>query len=230
MTQKLIQALARERRFSRNVAHELRTPLAEARMLAEVGAIAENPEQARKSFEEIGKATQELEQIVEALLSLSRYESGIQKPEPEPVDLVVEIRRHANRLQGAARSRGLDLQLDVAEEAWVYVDLALVRRLLANLLGNAVAHAPVGATIHTRLLRDGSFSIDNPAPQLHEADLPRLGERFFRIQSGTGGPHAGLGFSLATAVARILGLEMRLSLTPEHHLVASVTGFKALPG
>jgi two-component system sensor histidine kinase QseC len=230
MTQKLIQALARERRFSRNVAHELRTPLAEARMLAEVGAIAENAEQARKSFDEIGKATQELEQIVEALLSLSRFESGIQKPEPEPVDLVTEIRRHADRLQGAARARGLALLLDVAEEAWVYVDVALVRRLLANLLGNAVAHAPVGATIHVRLLRDGSFSIDNPAPQLHEADLPHLGERFFRIHSGAGGTHAGLGLSLATAVARILGLKMQLSLTPEQHLVASVTGFKALPG
>lgn len=229
MTQQLIQALARERRFARNVAHELRTPLAETRMLAEVGAIATDPAQARKSLDEIGKATQELEQIVEALLSLSRYESGIQKPEPEPVDLASEIRRQATQLAGAAKSRGLALHLDMPAEAWVHADPALVSRLVANLLGNAVAHAPEGSTIEARLGSDGSFSIGNPAPQLSEEDLPRLGERFFRIHSGDGGTHAGLGLSLARAIAMILGLRMQLSLAPDHELVASVAGFRPLP-
>ena len=229
MTQQLIKALARERRFARNVAHELRTPLAEARMLAEVGTIAADPAQARKSLDEIGKATQELEQIVEALLSLSRYESGIQKPEPEPVDLAFEIRRQATQLAGAAKSRGLALHLDMPAEAWVHADPALVGRLVANLLGNAVAHAPKGSTIEARLGSDGSFSIGNPAPQLSEEDLPRLGERFFRIHSGDGGTHAGLGLSLARAIAMILGLRMQLSLAPDHELVASVAGFKPLP-
>ena len=77
--------------------------------------------------------------------------------------------------------------------------------------------------------RDGSFSIGNPAPQLREEDLPRLGERFFRIHSGDGGTHAGLGLSLARAIAVILGLSMQLSLTADHELVASVAGFRPLP-
>jgi two-component system sensor histidine kinase QseC len=231
MTQQLIQALSRERRFARNVAHELRTPLAEARMLAEVGAaLSAEPDQARRSFEEIGKATQELEQIVDALLSLARYESGIQKPEPEPVDLVSEIHRQSAHLAAAAEARGLTLHFDMPAESWVHADAALVSRLMANLLGNAVAHAPAGSTIQVRLGRDGSFGIDNPAPQVSEADLARLGERFFRIHSGDGGTHAGLGLSLAAAVAGILGLKLKLSLTPDRHLLASVAGFKPLPG
>ncbi len=108
MTQQLIQAVARERRFARNVAHELRTPLAEARMLAEVGTMTGDCDQARSTLEEIGRTTQELEQIVESLLSLSRYESGIQKPEPEPVDLAAEIRREASAAGGGPRDPRAD--------------------------------------------------------------------------------------------------------------------------
>jgi signal transduction histidine kinase len=229
MTQQLVRAVARERRFARNVAHELRTPLAEARMLAEVGAMAQDCDQARSSLEEVGKAAQELEQIVDALLSLSRYESGIQKPEPEPVDLAAEIRRQASHLAGAAKVRLLTLDFEMPHEAWVHTDAGLCSRLVANLLGNAVAHAPAGSTIRMQVAGDKAFSIDNHAPQLKEEDLPRLGERFFRIHSGNGGTHAGLGLSLATAIAKILDLRLTISLTRDHRLVARVDGFRQLP-
>jgi len=230
MTQQLIQAVARERRFARNVAHELRTPLAEARMLAEVGALAERPEDARHSFDEIGKATQELEQIVDALLSLSRYESGIQKPEPEPVDLAADIRHQAGQLDPVVRQRQLAIRFDMPAEVWIHTDATLARRLVANVIGNAVAHSPVGSTITIHLKADGSLETENPAPQLKPDDLPRLGERFFRIHSGNGGTHAGLGLSIARAIAKILGLEFNLALTPDHRLVARITGFRLLPG
>jgi len=229
MTQQLIQAVGRERRFARNVAHELRTPLAEARMLAEVGALAEDCGQARTALDEIGKTTQELEQIVESLLSLSRYESGIQKPEPEPVELVAAVRHEASRLESAARARGLTFVFTLPKEVWVQTDAALARRLVANLIGNAVSHAPQGSAIILYLDADGAFAIENPAPQLTTDDLPRLGERFFRIHSGNGGSHAGLGLSLVRAIAQILGLGFELRLTGEHRLVARITGFRPLP-
>lgn len=230
MTQQLIQAVARERRFARNVAHELRTPLAEARMLAEVGALAEDCGQARTALNEIGKTTQELEQIVESLLSLSRYESGIQKPEPEPVELVAEVRHEASHLDAAAKERGLTLQFTLPAEVWVQTDAALARRLVANLIGNAVGHAPPGSVVVLQLETDGSFSIENAAPHLAPDDLPRLGERFFRIHSGNGGAHAGLGLSLVRAIAQILGLRFDLDLTKDQRLVARITGFRPLPG
>jgi two-component system sensor histidine kinase QseC len=228
MTRQLIQALARERRFARNVAHELRTPLAEARMLAEVGALSDGPDAAHSALKEIGHATQELEQIVDSLLSLARYESGIERPAPEPVNLVVEVRDQASLLAGAARARGLETLFDVPGECWVHADAALTRRLVANLLGNAVAHAPGGATIDVRISGGDTLEIGNPAPQLTVDDLPRLGERFFRIHSGNGGTHAGLGLSLATAIAGILGLEFDMSLTADHRLVTRVSGFRPL--
>jgi signal transduction histidine kinase len=113
-------------------------------------------------------------------------------------------------------------------EAWVHTDAALTRRLLANLLGNAVAHAPKGSQIRVTATRDGRFEVDNAAPQLTPEDLPRLGERFFRIHTGHGGTHAGLGLSLARAIARILDLRLDLSLTADQRLLARVEGFRSL--
>ena len=229
MVRQLIEAVARERRFARNVAHELRTPLAEARMLAEVGALSDDVEVARRAFADIGDATAELEQIVESLLSLSRYESGLRRPEPEPVDLRAEVARQVEVLATAASARHLDVALEAPAETWVFADPGLTRRLIANLLGNAVAHAPAGARVEARISADGELVIDNPAPQLAPEDIPRLGERFFRIGKGGHGSHAGLGLSLAQAVARILGLELSLALTEQGHLHAVARGFQPLP-
>lgn len=228
MTRQLIQAVARERRFARNVAHELRTPLAEARMLAEVGALSDEEDAARNALKEIGHATEELEQIVDSLLSLARYESGIERPSPEPVNLAAEVRGQASHLEGAARARRLGTRFDMPGECWVHVDAALARRLVANLLGNAVAHAPAGSGIEVRIADGGTLEIGNPAPQLTADDLPRLGERFFRIHSGNGGTHAGLGLSLATAIAGILGLTFDMSLADDGRLVTRVSGFRPL--
>ena len=191
--------------------------------------MAEDCDQARATLEEIGKTTQELEQIVESLLSLSRYESGIQRPEPEPVELSAEVRHEASRLDGAARARGLKLEFTMPPETWVLTDAALVRRLVANLIGNAVCHAPQDSAIVLRLDADGSFTIENPAPHLTPDDLPRLGERFFRIHSGNGGAHAGLGLSLVRAISQILDLRFDLELTGDHRLIARISGFRPLP-
>lgn len=228
MAQSLVDALGRERRFTRNVAHELRTPLTEVRTLAEVGAMAADLEQATAAFHEITATSQELDQIVDALLSLARYEAGIERPDPEPVELGGEVRHQAAYLEDVARERQLRIMLDTPE-SWVFVDGALTRRLVANLLGNAVAHAPAGATVDVHVRADG-FTIENPAPRLQEADLARLDERFFRIGDGGGGGHAGLGLSLARAIVRILGLSLRLALSPTGRLEATVTGFAPLPG
>lgn len=197
-------------------------------MLAEVGAMTGDCDQARSTLKEISETTQELEQIVESLLSLSRYEAGIQKPEPEPVDLAADLRREAGLLEGAREARRLQLGLEVPQELWVHTDAALSRRLVANLLGNAVAHAPEGSRIRVKATRDGRFEVENEAPQLKPEDLPRLGERFFRIQTGHGGSHAGLGLSIARAIAKILGLRLDLTLTKDHRLVARVEGFRSL--
>ena len=226
---RLLEALARERRYARNVAHELRNPLAEMRLLADVGSTSKDPGAVQAVIRDIGATAAEMEQIVESLLALTRYEAGLEAPQPEPVDLSAVLRRQVDAAAASAELRSLAIALDVPGEVWVYTDSALVHRLLVNLLGNAISHAPRGSTVRLTLSPNGDLTLANPAPQLSSADLPRLGERFFRIDTGNGGSHAGLGLSLAVAVARVLRLSFGLTLREDGYLVATVSGFRALP-
>jgi two-component system sensor histidine kinase QseC len=225
---RLLDALAREKRYARNVAHELRNPLAEIRLLADVGAASPDADACQAAIRDIGFAASEMERIVDALMALTRYEAGLESPQPEPFNLAAELRREVQRRVVASEQRGLAILLDLPGEVWVHTDSALTNRLLANLLSNAVSHAPHGSTVRVGLSGNGDLSLANPAPHLGAADVPRLGERFFRIDHGEGGSHAGLGLSLADAISRVLGLTLRLTLREDGCLVAEVRGFQVL--
>jgi len=225
---RLLEALAREKRYARNVAHELRTPLAEMRLLADVGGSGQDLEATRSAIHDIGVAAGEMERIVESLLALTRYESGLETPQPEPIELCAELRRQALAMKASMDQHGLTIEFDLPDEMWVHADSTLCRRLLANLLGNAIAHSPRQSVVHISLSPDGELRLVNPAPHLAAADLPRLGERFFRIAAGNGGSHAGLGLSLAAALAKVLGVRLELKLRDDGSLVVSLAGFHRL--
>jgi signal transduction histidine kinase len=227
---RLLEALARERRYARNVAHELRNPLSEMRLLADVGVRSPDLTECRNAIRDIGAAATEMEQTVESLLALTRYEAGLESPQPEPVDLAAELRRQALAVAGATEQRALSLTLDLPAEVWVFADSVLVHRLLANLLGNAVSHAPAGSAIEVRLAVSGDVTIANFAPHLRPADVPRLGEQFLRVHSGSPSAHTGLGLPLAMALAKVLGLQLALALGDDGRLVSTVSGFVKLGG
>jgi two-component system sensor histidine kinase QseC len=225
---RLLDALAREKRYARNVAHELRTPLTEMRLLADVGASGQDLEATRAAIRDIGVTAGEMERIVESLLALTRYEAGLETPQPEPFDLCAELRRQAVAIKASADQRELKVDFDLPDEMWVHADSSLVRRLLANLLGNAVAHAPAKSVVRISIGTDGELRLVNTAPHLAATDVPRLGERFFRIGGGDGGPHSGLGLSLAGAIAKVLRVRLELKLRDDGCLVVSVAGFHRL--
>ncbi len=228
LLERLLEAIARERRYARNVAHELRTPLTEMRLLADVGANQDDVDATRAAMRDIGATAGEMEGIVESLLAMARYEAGLELPQPEPVDLCAELRRQVSGMKASADQHALTIECNLPGEAWVHADSGLVRRLLANLLGNAVAHAPRRSRVDVSLGSDGELHIVNPAPHLTAADVPMLGERFFRIGAGSGGSHAGLGLSLAAAMARVLQVRLDIRLRDDGCLIVSVAGFRPL--
>lgn len=228
LLQRLLATLAREKRYARNVAHELRNPLAEIRLLADVGSGGGDPDACLASIRDIGIVAAGMERTVDAMMALTRYEAGLESPQPEPMSLDAELRRQTDLLAGEARQREITMTLDIADDVWVHVDSAMLQRMLANLLGNAVSHAPRGATVQVALRPDGGLDIANPAPHLDSADLPRLGERFYAVGRDEAGQHAGLGLSLAFAIAGILNLMLTLELRDGGVFVASVRGLRCL--
>jgi two-component system sensor histidine kinase QseC len=230
LLKRLLDGLAREKRYARNVAHELRNPLAEMRLLADLGSNGVDEATLRASMREIGASAAEMQQIVDSLMALTRYEAGLETPQIEPVELCSELKKQLAAFAGVAEQRAMRIEVDLPDECWVLTDSALLKRLVANLLGNAIAHAPGEAPVTLRLDAGKVLRIANPAPHLRAADVPRLGERFFRIGEADGASHAGLGLSLASALARVLGLQFGLRLREDGWLEGTVEGFRPLEG
>lgn len=222
--ERLLAAVERERRFARGLAHELRTPLAEAQLLAQ---LAQRDSPAAPRLGQLAAALGEMTRIVEALLYLTRIEAGIERPQPEPVDLAAALDAQVQRCAGAAAARNLAWQAQTAP-CWVMSDAALLDRLLAILCDNAVQHAPPGDHLLLRCTdAPPRIELENAAPQLEAADLDRLGQRFFQPPNGSEA-HAGLGLALARALAGALGLELGFALAAGR-LRVSLGGFAPLP-
>lgn len=212
----LYTAIERERQFSRDVAHELRTPLAEIRTSAESALSADDPILAQHSLRAAVDATARMQRSVDTLLLLARLESGQHTQAPDPLDVAGLVRELMAALEGMQARRRLTVQADLPPSAWVRGDLGVIERILSNLLRNALEYAPDGDSITCRLERGDAgwlLSIGNAAPDLREGDLEHLGHRFWR-KSSEGGTahHAGLGLALAFALARAIDLPLRFSL------------------
>jgi len=228
---RLTQLVLRERRFARDLAHELRTPLAEMFSLVETMPVAAPATGARR--EQLAQTLTGMTRIVDGLLALARYEAGIDTPAIEPVELVAVVRAHTRALSALATERRLAVETSLPDEAWVMTDELLIERIVANLLGNAISHAPEGTSIGVRCEQADAglhFVVDNAAPGLTLADVARLGERHFRAtHASASGGHAGLGLALCTALAERLGLTLVFSLAAER-LTVKLTGLRRLEG
>ncbi|WP_430390256.1 ATP-binding protein [Dyella sp. 20L07] len=202
---RLHAGMERERRFSRDVAHELRTPLAEMRAAVELArrdAVAPAP------LENVSAAIDRMQRCIDSLLAVSSYESGLAKPGLEPMDLVSLLHRAGDHARVRAQ---------LPTEAWVQSDPALLERIIDNLMLNALEYAPAGSHVELMLTTaqgDWQLQIGNAAPDLSEADVRHLGERFWRKSPAReANRHGGLGLALAGTLAAVLGLRLTFRLS-----------------
>jgi signal transduction histidine kinase len=215
------EGVARERQFAGALAHETRTRLAELRALVEVEQRYPSGRPAAELLGEIGSIGGDLENTVSGLLLLTRLDGGIEDLHAVSVDIDHLVARQLERLAGTLQQRRLRVDAAYAAEALVLLaDPSLLDIVVGNLLGNAGAYAPDGSVIEVH--RDArGLTIGNEAPELDAADVPRLGQRFWRKQHGPGG-HAGLGLALAGAAAAAIGMHLDFTLDAQRHLRARV--------
>lgn len=209
-------AFERERRFSGDVAHELRTPLAEMRTLLEVSGRFPDDAALRDGFlADMQSSTLRMQRLVEQLLALSRTEGGLQSP-GEPIELVGLVRARVDERAGLARSRGLELRTHLPVGRSVVAGGDLWSIVVANLIGNAAHHADPGSGIDVRLDTVGAgvrLSVSNEARGFDPDDLERMFERLWRRDPArASGEHSGLGLALVRSCAARLGYRARASL------------------
>lgn len=209
---RLQDALERERRFARDVAHELRTPLAETRMAVELAGRGASPRALADALASIGR----MQRCIDGLLALSRYEAGMDRAQLEPLELAELLRRALALVAGPAGQRQLRLEASLPVECWVMSDPALLERIVDNLLLNAAEYAPPGSGVQLALVEEQegwTVRVGNPAPELSAPDVARFGERFWRKSAAReAGNHGGLGLALSGTLAGLLGLRLHFTL------------------
>ena len=219
---RLEASFERERRFSADLAHELRTPIAGLRATAEVALKFGDPAD-RESFQTVLDIACQMETLVSQLIALARSERAELPLREDRLLLAPLVSELWQPLTERAARRRLTIRFEVPEEAAVHTDPTLFRGVMANLLTNAADYAVEGGEIRVRWgATDGGWelTVGNSVNDLAPADVDRLFDRFWRKdQSRHDGSHAGLGLPLAQSFATLLGMELTAELNNESWLV-----------
>ncbi len=188
--------------FIQNVSHELRTPLALIRGYAEMlnrGALGElNPEQ-KESVDVISRRANSLSELVENLTTILEAEN---RPlELTPVDLAEISRQVLADFQRLADQRQIKLQSDIPTEATTVMgDVSHLRRVLDNLLSNALKFTPAGGTVSLRLRQKSrglNLEVSDTGIGIPPEKLPRIFERFYQVDGTVRRRYGGTGIGLA---------------------------------
>jgi len=207
-------ALATQRQFMADASHELRTPVSIMRTAADVtlSQPARDETEYREALAAVSQQTARLARLVDDMLVLARADAGGYPMVRTEVDLdaIVDGCVREMRPRAAAKSIHLTSRL---QPATVVADEALLRRMLGNLLGNALAYTPAGGRVDVAIIhREGAVSIEvaDSGPGIDPADRQRVFERFVRLDPARAEGGAGLGLSIALWIAEAHGGRVEL--------------------
>ena len=226
---RLQSSFEREQRFSADVAHELRTPIAELRTLSEVALKwPEDGGVTRSTFQDALDIALQMESIATGLLAIARCEGGLLSVHSEPVAILPLLKEISQSLPDATRSKQITLSVIGPEDICWLVDLTLLRAILTNLFSNAVQYGSPGGAIRLIVQTSGDRSqlrVSNQTNDLSADDLPHLFERFWRKDPSRSSPeHCGLGLALSKAYAEALGMDLHAELTDPHEITLVLSG------
>jgi two-component system OmpR family sensor kinase len=214
---RLEASLLQQRRFMADASHELRTPVATARTAASVALqqLHRDESDYRQALQIIDEQAARLSRIVDDMFTLARADAGNYPVHRGPMylDEVVEEVARSARVLGAARR--LTIAVAAVPSASFTGDEDLVRRLIANLVDNAIRHAPPGSTVAVTLTSDADrylVRVSDRGPGIPPEAQPRIFERFYRVDAArTYDGGAGLGLALARWIAREHGGDVTLT-------------------
>jgi two-component system sensor histidine kinase MtrB len=218
----LSRAQERERRFTADVAHELRTPVtalvAEASLLRE--HLAELPGAAQRPAELLVGDVMRLRQLVDALMEISRLDSGTEAVRDAEIDLAGVIRAIIAGRGWGERVRfeapAMMLPGDPTRPLMVRTDPRRLERVLANLIANAVEHG--GAGVEVRLVPAGPavvrIEVADRGPGIAPEHLPHLFDRFYKADPARSSAGSGLGLAIARENARVIGAGIEIRSEP----------------
>ena len=201
-----------QKRFYENMSHDLKTPLAAIRGYAEgatTGVV--EPEEATRA---IVRETDRMTDTINEILGMARLEAGAVVPVKEPVEVADFVQDCLMPLEGAVRTKGIDVDLDLASGE-IMADPGLFDHALSNVLTNAIRHAATAV----RIRYDGaSLQVWNDGDVPDPSMLPHLFDRF---HVGAGGS-TGIGLTIAREIASLHGWSVTASCVDDGLQIAFV--------
>jgi len=218
--------LEHERRFTADAAHELRTPLAALKVQAQVALLSSQAPMRQKALRQILGGVDRAGRLVEQLLRLARLDPQQQLEHTQAVELAPLIRAAVGLAETAHAAAGA-VQIDLpADPCSVRGDVELLGMAVRNLVDNALRYAGVQGGVRVVVERgDRGFDVWvlDGGPGVVEAELARLGQRFFRgrnhLEEGSG-----LGLALVQRVAELHGARLRCANRASGGFKAGIVG------
>lgn len=189
--------------FVANASHELRTPLASILGYVETltDEAGEDPALRQRFLGVVFDEARRMERLVEDLMSLSRIEAEKFRPPRTEVDLAAVAREVRDSLLTTHGNRGADIAMDIADDLpRVPGDQGQLSQLLYNLIGNAMKYGRAGTPIKVTLTRSAqaiTLTVADEGDGISPEHLPRLTERFYRVDAGRSRALGGTGLGLA---------------------------------
>ncbi|WP_061707205.1 quorum sensing histidine kinase QseC [Pseudenterobacter timonensis] len=216
------EMMNRERRFTSDAAHELRSPLAALKVQTDVAQLCADDAVARdKALAQLHAGIDRASRLVDQLLTLSRLDSLDNLQDIEPVAMADLLQSGVMDIYPAAQRAGIEVRLHIHAPQVVRKGQPLLLGLLVrNLLDNAVRYSPRGSTVEVTL-EEGHFTVQDNGPGLPPDALARVGERFYR-PPGQEVAGSGLGLSIVKRIAALHQMTLRLENAPKGGFTARI--------
>jgi len=205
LMKRLAGALDRERQFTADAAHELRTPLSALKAHAQVAMRAEDERLRLESLQSIERTVNRTDRLISQLLTLARLDPQVSRIQAETVDLGQIAAQTLVDLQAQADARGHTLRLNAQEHTVVRGSATALGILARNLIENAVQYSSEGEPIDVRVFSDGAhgvLEVSDHGPGIPDADKQNVFGRFRRLPDARG-PGTGLGLSIVQRIAEL---------------------------
>lgn len=184
-----------QKRFTADASHELRTPLTRLRLATSAALRPEaNDEERAAALRTADDAAQSMTKLVQEMLVLARADAGQLAIRREPLDLRVVVSEALERLP--AGGAAIQVHFDEAPVS-IVGDPDQIARVVLNLVDNARRHTPAEGRIDVAVSRPGTLSVSDSGEGIAAAHLPRLGDRFYRVDSARSREDGGSGLGLA---------------------------------